>query len=404
LLERGDVRIKNILIFLGVFLIIFSVSSWGKSEETNLKLISSFEGGNLYQAGPVDILELRGSYHQMGRQYGKLLKEKLPKYYQIAIKETFIEEVGLSFESMIAYAKMIFDSYPKRFQDIIYGMAETSEMELEKLIAMNSIVCLPELSQNELHCSGIAVWGEYTEDGGLVFGRNFDYPKYFKKFNKFITVVIYNPEDANPTATFGYPCQIETIHGINKHGLFLEINDGTLSGGEIIGKSGIPPLIMNLAFLLDSSNMRQIDAAISSYRASSAIILNVADKNGACSYECSIWDTRKNSGERQGLLVSTNHFLEPSWNIPKSEGGHWKSITRRRNLLALCQKYKGQLNARKMIEILDMPLEKGGATREYWTIQQLVVIPEELKVWIKVLGFTDWVSLDLSKFFITSNH
>jgi len=61
----------------------------------------------------------------------------------------------------------MFNLYPERFKDIIYGMAETSGLSIEKHIVLNGL----ELYGSIAGCSGIAAWGDYTKGGPLVFGR-----------------------------------------------------------------------------------------------------------------------------------------------------------------------------------------------------------------------------------------
>jgi hypothetical protein len=55
-----------------------SAVAWtGESAGENdpaLRLSAEFEGGKLYRAGKIGVVELTGSYRQMGRQYGTLLR------------------------------------------------------------------------------------------------------------------------------------------------------------------------------------------------------------------------------------------------------------------------------------------------------------------------------------------
>jgi hypothetical protein len=43
------------------------------SSQKGIHLLSTFEGGKLYSAGKFRVLELSGTYRQMGRQYGRLM-------------------------------------------------------------------------------------------------------------------------------------------------------------------------------------------------------------------------------------------------------------------------------------------------------------------------------------------
>lgn len=386
---------KSVFI-LAIFVLAITVLPASAAE---IKKVSEYEGGKFMKVGNLNVVVLRGSYEEMGRQQGKLLKKELQELYQVAILDTYVKEVGMRIEDINAAAKKIFALYPKRFQDIIYGMSKTSGLSLEQLIALDQIYVLPKLSGTDVHCSAIAAWADYTAGKALVFGRNFDYPEYFKKFNPYLTVIVYHPDDGEPTAVIGYPGGVSAMHGINKQGLFVALNDGTTSGGKNTVDNRIVPLLFPAAFLFDSSNIAQLDAAINTIRCSVAMIINVADTDSAFAYECSTDNTIKRLQDKPGLLVETNNFLAPAWKMEPVEGGEWLSFTRYKNLIGLADKYKGKFNAGLMMEVLDTPIDKGGATRREWAVQQIVVVPAELKVWIKALGRAGWQELDLKDLF-----
>ncbi|MFH1387227.1 MAG: C45 family peptidase [bacterium] len=384
---------KPALVFLLFFF--FSITLLLPVVAAELKFVSEYEGGKLYKADKINVIVLRGNYREMGRQEGMLLKDQLAQMYKVSIEEIYIKKLGVKLTDITALSRMIFALYPKRFQDIIYGMAETSGLELDQLLALDQLNVLPMVAETAVHCSAIVAWGEYTGGGPLVFGRNFDYPEYYEKFNPYLTLVVYQPDDAVPTAVIGYPGGVSAMHGLNKEGLFLELNDGTASGGTESVDNRIPPLLFVTSFLFDSSNLVQLNAALNTIRVGVAGILTAADRNTAFAYECSINDTKKRLPDKDGLLVETNHFVNPAWKMAPTEGGETRSYTRYKNLLALGDKHKGKVNAQVMRQILDTNINQGGATRPNIAIQQLVVVPAELKIWIKALGNPTWTELDL---------
>ncbi|MCD4786474.1 MAG: hypothetical protein K8T10_21825 [Candidatus Eremiobacteraeota bacterium] len=390
-----------VIVFIGLFLIMASIAGWADTDVKDLKLISTFEGGKLYKADKVNVLELHGNYRQMGRQYGKLMKNQLNGLYDTAINNYFIKKKGLSNELIKEASRHLFSMYPRRFKEIYYGMSETSGMDLEKLIILDQLFIYVLFSSSSAECSGIAAWGEYTSGKPLVFGRNFDYPACYREFAKFFTIVVYNPDDGSiPTANIGYAGQIIVLTGMNKASIFIENNDGTISGGSIFYDNRIPFYILELGFLLDFSSLSQLNAALHSTRSDFTYIVNVADKNEAYSYEMATFGVKRRAGVKKGLLVATNHFVDPSWGIsePFNDKPHL-TMLRRKNLLAQAEKYKGKFNAKKMMDILDIPIDKGGVTRPKHTIYQIVAVPEKLRFWLKLPGYQDWVRIDLDPLF-----
>mgnify|MGYP007023841156 FL=1 len=56
---------------------VFYLGGCSNSSGSNLTPVAEYEGGALFKVGPVNVLRLRGTHYQMGRQYGMLLKNEL---------------------------------------------------------------------------------------------------------------------------------------------------------------------------------------------------------------------------------------------------------------------------------------------------------------------------------------
>ena len=127
-------------------------------------------------------------------------------------------------------------------------------------------------------------------------------------------------------------------------------------------------------------------------------MLNVADSNVSYSYEWSTFGIRRRVQDKPGLLVSTNHFVDPSWGIAQPSGDLFQSVSRRTNLLALGEKYKGKFSVKVMMEVLDTPYNKGGAQRPR-NIYETIFVPKDLKLWLKTPGTSNWEAVDIARHF-----
>jgi len=358
--------------------------------------------GKVYKKGKINILELSGNYRQMGREYGRLFKDNLKAFYDVIINEHFIKELDLTYELIKEITGVLHNLYPKRFKEIFSGMAETSGMDLEKIIILDHAFVIHFVIEEDVTgCSAIACWKEYTGGGPLVFGRNFDYPELYKKFGDFVTLLVIKPDDGSiPTASFGHTGQISVNTAMNRSGIFLANNEAVASGGTTFRPDISHALMNELAFLLDCSDMNSFDAAIRKTQSNGPVIANMADKEAAYSYEWPPFGVRCRKADRDGLLVSTNHYIDPSWGIPEPISDvSERTLTRRKNLLKLGEKYKGNFNREIMKNILDMPIAEGGATHLDKTIYQVVAVPEDLTLDIKIPDFQDWVKVDLKAYF-----
>jgi hypothetical protein len=365
-------------------------------DTSKLKLVSEFEGGKLYRASSLNIVELHGSYKEMGRQYGALLKTELNEIYD-NISADFGKKKGLSYQDLLTFERGIFELYPQRYKEIVYGMAETSGLGLDKQLIVNALESYLYLAR---HCSAIAVWGDYTSGGPLVFGRNYDWNP---GLGEYVAVAVYNPDDGSiPVASVTYTGGVYVTTGMNKAGLFLETNGDVF---ENMYYANRPTTTISLfSFLENSATLEQLDAQIHSTNPSDGCLLNVADESQAYSYEWATFGLKRRDPDRAGLLVATNHFVDPYWGFTGPQIGVNDPIytaERRSNLLSLAEKYRGNFTPEVMMKVISLPLQDGGAfgDPDLPTSYQIVAVPEERKIWVRIPNVSDWTQVDLKELF-----
>jgi hypothetical protein len=368
---------------------------------TELKYVSEFEGGKLYRAGEVRVLELTGSYRQMGRQYGALAKDDL-KAMHTTIGEVFLnnpdEKRRMTQDELNTIARAVFDRYPQRYKEILRGMAETSGLGLDKVLLVNALEWFPKINRLSYgNCSGIGVWGPYTK-GPVIFGRNDDDSPVYLSFAR-PTVAVFKPNDGSiPAALINYPGVIYNATGMNADGLFIELNAGNEMGFSLERISIFTTLF---SYLQEYHNLAEFDRAMKSTLVDLSSIINVADPSRAYSYECSLWDTKRRDQDAEGIVAAANEYSHPDWSItpldPKKDPG--ANQIRKGNLLKLGAKYKGAITPEVMMKkIMDVQIKDGGATHA-GTVFQVVASPADRKIWIKVPGRVDWTEIALKPIF-----
>ncbi|MBF0552460.1 MAG: hypothetical protein HQK60_18260 [Deltaproteobacteria bacterium] len=374
----------------------------------------------LYHVGRIKAIQLNGTYKQMGRQYGRLLSADMRGMYNEIINQYTVNKIISSRSQLDDFSKNLFQLYPQRFQSLAQGISETSGLKLAELATINEFFDYilyrgpgtPAAPESKAHCSGIAVWGDYTGQGPLVMGRNFDFPNFYKKFDPYLVVVVFNPTDGSrPSAILAYAGQIGAVQAFNDAGLVIENNDGSNSGDKarFFGQR-IPFLIKGLEMSLDCSSLDGLDAAMKSYRIQYPLLFNVAGPDRAYCYEMTTYDVKRRGGEQDGLLVGVNHFLSPGWPTPPPDPQSYTedSKLRHHNLVRLAEKFKGKIDAGQMMAILDIPKESGGPTPSDTNplganIYRFVAVPKQLKLWIKVPDYMDWTRIDLDQLFHSGN-
>jgi hypothetical protein len=371
----------------------------------DMKFFSEYEGGKLYKAGKINVVVMKGNFYQMGRQYGALLKNDIQEFYAMAVKQAGIGTEKTPYDKALAMMKASLEEEPFYVREWVRGMGETSGLGADK----QTIACqaLIPIIMGDGGCSGLMAWGEYTKDGATVIGRNWDIPgKALEPYQKFMTVAVFNPTGSGQgVADINYICQITWQSAMNRSGLFYDLQNGAMSD-PASAKNRLNSNSALMSMMLDSTSLRQVDGFFDAVRPEEGLIINVADaKQGYC-YEWGNSDYRRRVDDEKGLLAAANHFIDPTWHsaveIPEGKSA---AFTRERcaNLLALGKKYKGEIDAKKMMEFFDSTIPQGGPSfhaesgiKTYYTI---VAYPRELKLWLNVRDLQGWTEIDLKPLF-----
>lgn len=395
------ITIKIIFLFFGLLCSIAKADITNQNNlQYNLQLVASYGKGRLYQVNSFYVSVLHGNYRVMGEQYGALYKKQLQEIYSL-ISTHFAETSSFAYAQILLKAKAIYDSYPKKYQEIILGMSETSGLDLNKLIIINAEEAIYiGAPQNRWRCSAIAVWGNYTKNNQLIFGRNYDLGPLL---NKYVTVVVYKPQDGSiPVASVTYIGAIYVTSGLNKSGIFLELNNGEGSGSAFYVHRP-SNLVLLFSFLQKSKTLKQLEVLFHKNKSNSTSIVNVADTKQAYSYEWATFMVQQRKPDDYGLLVATNHFVDKIWKTKLCNIA--KTIERRANLLKLAKKYKGEFTPSLMMKIISVPVNEGGAfwppSKRFYhsTSYQIVAIPSKLTLWIKIPEVITWTKIDLKNLF-----
>ena len=363
---------------------------------TGGQIVESFEKGTKRREGIINIIDLHGTWREMGRQYGSLMASEMKHIYEIAIVKKLVNEYGLDIENMKVRAGKFYANYPFRFKEILRGMSETSGMSLEQIQLVNAVELLAATAQNLPQCTGIAAWGDYVSET-LVYGRNYDYLPWFKEFSHDIVIACYHPADGSlATATMGYAGEIYVVNGMNEKGIYLELNNGMPSGGALWYDSRVPSVAALFQFLLDGASLDEIESFFQTTKANFAYIIGVSDGQTARCYEWPVFEVkRRESHSRHGLTVLSNHFTEFSWGLPRPEDKtNWLTRSRRQNLLTLAKHFKGTIDSKTMMKMMDTRIEDLGATTDM-TVYQMVVVPERFQVWFKIPDTQEWTEIDM---------
>lgn len=403
------------LVCLLAIALIFASFSTGFAKVTKIRadlgvrLIDAYEGGRLYTAGGMKIVQLNGGFRQMGRQYGMLLKEDINAVYDIIVNRVLGGEKKMSFEDITKLANDPEVAAPDYIREMVAGMAETSGLSYEQA----NIVRLNLLMLGTM-CSAAAAYGDYAIEGRTVFGRNLDLGKgHISLLKPFTVIAIYNPigTGRNSVAEIGYAGGFYAQTLFNSRGLILEMNNGLMSRlpkeEEKIKSDPLAYRMYDIMF--DCSGIEEAVNEIRKIVLNCGMMLNIADGMNAYCCEIAPEGVYVRSGDRPGFLAVSNHFLNPGWTggIKIGKGKKYgRTLERHANLIKRGDKLKGAWNAAKMMETFDKTIPKGGPTfpkrrsEDIQTLYSCVFTPADLTLYVKDRERTDWITVKLGDLFL----
>lgn len=369
---------------------------------TNLPLIATFEGGQRYQAGIYPVIVLSGSYHEMGRQYGGLMKTELNDEYSYLINT--VTSQGITKEEIMKSAREVPAYYPERIKEIFTGMSETTGRTYDDIAFLyyGPIFLLLASSNSEpvpASCSYLAAWGNYTKSGSPVVSRNWDLVDTIMPLTEWYVLTIFRPTDGSNSVATWSPAGARSETFMNNKGLFIADDN---CGREDNAPEIRPEFITEYyRFMFDYSDLNALEAAINGTAPDVGWIVDVAGPDEAFVLEKSTDRTVKRTGD--GVIAAANHFVDPSWNLPDPPE---HSLSRYNNLLRQAEEAKGMIDAEKMMEIRDVCIENGGSKfchselggGKYSSNHQIVYEPQNQTLWINVMD-KDWQKVELSPLF-----
>lgn len=292
-------------------------------------------------------------------------------------------------------AKKLYDSESYNIHRFFEGMLEAGPFRMDELQLLNAVEYVCGLGG----CSALAVWGHCTQNGQLLFGRNYDYNEKYKKLNQDVAVTVFAPADGSQRVlTVGYAGEIYAVNGLNASGLFTELNNATPSGGAEIDLSRSFATSLLLQLLFEAEDVNGADRFFTTHRCNFSCLIGVSDRFSAHGYE---WDREGFHASRlpsPDLMTLTNTYQCPEWAYPvPREENCWHSSARRKNMMRLAEEKTGQMTAEDMKRIMSLPLSEGGPLFEDKTVYQLVYDPQDALLHIRVIGRGGWIRLSVKE-------
>jgi predicted choloylglycine hydrolase len=341
------------------------------------------------------LLHLKGSHHEMGYQYGKLLGYKFDN--TLRAFESLFPKIPLGsfgrwlLNRYVYYKAGKIEKYvPAEYIEEMKGMADSFKDYNPDYRILLFFHVLHDIGHN-FASSAFAVSGDATPDGKLLIGRNADLGNR-GTFDNLKTIVFYEPDKGNSFVSICWPAMVGVISGMNDKGIVVSVMSSRSTDVSMEGM----PISFLLKKILQYSNT--IDEAIkiiseTPRMASSSIIIGNGKTNEAVVVEASARKMAIRRSER-GFIFQTNHYVSEIYkddqkNIIARDKGD--SMPRFKRLEKLISENYGNITKEKTIEFLRdhsdvkgrrLPYREKGAINRIDTSYSILFSPSELKFYL----------------------
>ncbi|QOG03090.1 C45 family peptidase [Flavobacterium sp. MDT1-60] len=213
------------------------------------------------------------------------------------------------------YNRKLYTNVPEEYQTEIYGVSQYTSNNFDNIAPQYQRNLYLHAAHDIGHalqdlalvgCSSFAAWGEKSEDGNLILGRNFDfYVNDAFAENKIIAFI--KPEQGHNFMMVTWPGMIGAVSGMNQQGLTVTINAGK---SEIPLSAKTPISILTREILQHAQNIEEaiIIARKRKVFVSESIMVGSAQENKAVLIEVSPKKMDVYDVANSNQLVCSNHF------------------------------------------------------------------------------------------------
>ncbi|WP_299529990.1 C45 family peptidase [Ulvibacterium sp.] len=259
-------------------------------------------------------------------------------------------------------------------------------------------------------CSSFAVWGDQTEDGQLLIGRNFDFYAG-DDFAEEKIIAFVNPDEGHKFMSVTWGGMIGVVSGMNDQGLTVTINAGK-SKFPLVAKT---PISLVTREILQYASTLEEAVAIARKRevfVSESIFVGSARDKKAAVIEVSPKNFGVYEVQNSNQLICSNHFQSTAYMADKKN---------QRHILESHSQYRydrmeellGHSNKTTVRSAVDVLRDKQGldgkeigygnekALNQLLAHHGIVFKPEELLVWVSTNPYQlgEFVAYDLDEVF-----
>lgn len=193
--------------------------------------------GRIERHGELVLLRTWGTAEERGYAHGRLLAREIVEVLRgelearFARKRPMLVQARATLHRNIAWPEGVRAEIAALYRGLVDAGVDRAMPELERDIDEKDLLLANALDvYGLLGCSGFTLWGEQVEGGGVLTGRNFDWPFTGAHMVDRTMLLVQHLPDGGATASVTWPGYVAIVTGINKDGMtgFLHVGNAEI--------------------------------------------------------------------------------------------------------------------------------------------------------------------------------
>jgi predicted choloylglycine hydrolase len=261
-------------------------------------------GAELKYINDVPVLTAAGGPDDIGAAVGGLALKpasRILSYTRDLLKASDSDE---SWPLFVGAGRGMLRHFPADHRKEMDAIARSSGADPDVVTVANTMFDI----KSTFGCSALMIEPSRSATGGVLFGRNLDYPS-LGYVHEYTLVTVYRPAGKHAFVSVGFPGLVGVLSGMNDAGLclaILEVTDAK-DGEPHFDPQGVPYALCHRRLLEECTTIEEAKKLLESMHRTTLLNLAVADRTGTAVFEV----TPKHVAMRRGvdgICTCTNHF------------------------------------------------------------------------------------------------
>lgn len=190
--------------------------------------------GRLEEHAGLRVLRLWGTPAERGYAHGRLLGLDITAMLRLEFaarfgrKPALLQQVRGLLPRLIEYPEPVQHELDALWRGIVDSGADLQMAEFDRALDQKDLLLANALDVfGLLACSSFTVFGEQVAGGGVLTGRNFDWPLTGEHMIQRVLLVVQTLEDGQAIASVSWPGYVGTVTGVSKDGMFVCLHVGS---------------------------------------------------------------------------------------------------------------------------------------------------------------------------------